>query len=225
MKKQVCIKRQFRICVRHNYPPKPGPQSRALCGAVCFTHKSLVRNPGPSVVLCALPTKAWSAIRALCGAVCALPTKAWSAIQGPLWCCVLYPPKLGPQSRHLCGTVHALPTKAWSAIQGPLWCCMCFTHQCLVCNLGPSVVLYVLYPPKPGPQSRALCGDVCVLPTNAWSAIQSPLWCCMCFTHQCLVHNLGPSVVLCVLYLPKPGPQSRALCGTVCALSIAIVLY
>ncbi len=23
----------------------------------------------------------------------------------------------------------------------------------------------------------------------------------------------------------KPGPQSRALCGTVCALSIAIVLY
>ncbi len=24
---------------------------------------------------------------------------------------------------------------------------------------------------------------------------------------------------------PKPGPQSRALCGAVCALSIAIVLY
>ncbi len=24
---------------------------------------------------------------------------------------------------------------------------------------------------------------------------------------------------------PKPGPQSRALCGTVCALSIAVVLY
>ncbi len=24
---------------------------------------------------------------------------------------------------------------------------------------------------------------------------------------------------------PKPGPQSRALCGTVCALLIVIVLY
>ncbi len=24
---------------------------------------------------------------------------------------------------------------------------------------------------------------------------------------------------------PKPGPQSRALCGAVCALSIAMVLY
>ncbi len=26
----------------------------------------------------------------------------------------------------------------------------------------------------------------------------------------------------CVIDPPKPGPQSRALCGTVCALSIAI---
>ncbi len=26
-------------------------------------------------------------------------------------------------------------------------------------------------------------------------------------------------------YAPKPGPQSRSLCGAVCALSIAIILY
>ncbi len=36
------------------------------------------------------------------------------------------------------------------------------------------------------------------------------------------VGQLGPSTWF---NSPKPGPQSRALCGTVCSLSIAIVLY
>ncbi len=50
--------------------------------------------------------------------------------------------------------------------------------------------------------------------------------------HQLLINcqncNQSIDVSLCVslnVRMYKPGPQSRALCGTVCALSIAIVLY
>ncbi len=40
------------------------------------------------------------------------------------------------------------------------------------------------------------------------------------------IHNSSICVLVSIgITTPKPGPQSRALCGAVCALSIAIVLY
>ncbi len=51
---------------------------------------------------------------------------------------------------------------------------------------------------------------------------------------ECVLHvgnNIFITLVMfeCVLHvannISKPGPQSRALCGAVCALSIAMVLY